>query len=131
VPAGAGSVATQPGADDAMEAETSPEPSTTREGSEGEGERLRPAPRRYGWAALLQRVFAADALRCPRCGATLRLLAAIEDPAIARRILECMRLPARAPPLAPAGAVGPPETQWPDGSDAPEDFDQRPPDERR
>ena len=40
--------------------------------------------------------------RCPRCGATLRLIAAIEDPAIARRILECIGLPARAPPIAPA-----------------------------
>src|SRR5262245_44371453 len=40
--------------------------------------------------------------RCPRCGSTIRLVAAIEDPAIARRILDCMGLPARAPPtLAP------------------------------
>jgi hypothetical protein len=60
------------------------------------------SPRRYRWADLLQRVFAIDALRCPRCGSTLRLVAAIEDPAIARRILECMELPARAPPLAAA-----------------------------
>ena len=59
-----------------------------------------PRPRRLRWAALLQRVFGLDALRCPRCGATLRLIAAIEDPAIARRILECLGLPARAPPLA-------------------------------
>jgi hypothetical protein len=26
-------------------------------------------------------------------------IAAIEDPAVARRILECLKLPARAPPL--------------------------------
>ena len=51
------------------------------------------------WAALLQRVFEVDALRCPRCGATMRLIAAIEDPEVARRILECLELPARAPPL--------------------------------
>lgn len=37
-------------------------------------------PRRTRRAALLQRVFAGDALACPRCDATLRLLAAIEDP---------------------------------------------------
>jgi hypothetical protein len=61
-------------------------------------------PRRLRWAALLQRVFGLDALRCPRCGATLRLIAAIEDPAIARRILECIGLPARAPPIAPAAS---------------------------
>ena len=54
--------------------------------------------RRTRWAALLQRVFSIDALTCPRCGSTLRLIAAIEDPTVARVILECMDLPARAPP---------------------------------
>jgi len=70
---------------------------------------------RMRWAVLLQRVFEVagqlrwpcpseskihwDALRCPRCGSTMRLLAAIEDPEVARRILECLELPARAPPL--------------------------------
>ena len=54
------------------------------------------------WAALLQRVFAVDALQCPRCGGTLRLLASIEDPAVARAILECLDLPARAPPIGTA-----------------------------
>jgi len=29
----------------------------------------------------------------------MRLSAAIEDPDVARRILECLKLPARAPPL--------------------------------
>ena len=59
---------------------------------------------RMRWAALLQRVFGVDALRCPRCGSTLRLLAAIEDAAVARAILESLELPPRAPPLAPASA---------------------------
>jgi len=54
---------------------------------------------RMRWATLLQRVFEIDALRCPRCGSTMRLIAAIEDPDVARRILECLKLPARAPPL--------------------------------
>jgi len=62
-------------------------------------------PRRLRWAALLQRVFDIDALRCPRCGSTLRLIAAIEDPAIARRILACIGLPARAPPVSPAAST--------------------------
>jgi hypothetical protein len=57
---------------------------------------------RMRWAALLQRVFEVEALRCPRCGSTMHLIAAIEDPDVARRILECMRLPARAPPLGEA-----------------------------
>jgi hypothetical protein len=32
----------------------------------------------------------------------MRLLAAIESPEIIRAILDCLGLPARAPPLAPA-----------------------------
>jgi len=78
-------------------------------------------PRRTRWAALLRRVFAVDALACPRCGATLRLLAAIEDPAVARAILLCLGLPARAPP--PRAADSEPATD----EDAPFDFDQRTP----
>jgi len=58
--------------------------------------------RRTPWAELLQRVFELDALRCPACGQRMRVLAAITDPQVARRILECLDLPARAPPLAPA-----------------------------
>jgi len=60
--------------------------------------------RRLRWAALLQRVFEIDALQCPRCGSTMRLIAAIEDPTVAQKILECLKLPARAPPLASAAA---------------------------
>jgi len=63
--------------------------------------------RRMRWASLLQRVFEVDALQCPRCGATLRLIAAIEDPMVARKILECQKLPARAPPLVPAADDAP------------------------
>ena len=50
----------------------------------------------------MQRVFEVDALHCPACGGRMRVLSAITDPAIARRILECLRLPPRAPPLSPA-----------------------------
>jgi len=79
-------------------------------------------PRRTRWAALLQRVFAVDALACPRCGANLRLLAAIEDPAVARAILGCLALPARAPPPA----TGQPTASQPDPDpDPPFEFDQR------
>jgi hypothetical protein len=60
---------------------------------------------RICWAALLQRVFEIDAIRCPRCGGVMRLIAAIEDPDVARRILECLKLPARAPPLGAAAIV--------------------------
>ncbi len=57
---------------------------------------------RTRWAALLERVFEVDALRCPSCGSTMRLIAAIEDLDVARRTLECLELPARAPPLGEA-----------------------------
>jgi hypothetical protein len=89
----------------------------------------RPSPRRLSWAALLQRVFELDALRCPRCGTTLRLVAAIEDPAVAHKILACLDLPARAPPLCPASD----EPAWHESTicddEAAWTFDQRPPDD--
>jgi len=56
--------------------------------------------RRSLWAELLQRVFEVDALRCPRCGGRMRVLAAITEADAARRILACLNLPTRAPPLA-------------------------------
>ncbi len=64
-----------------------------------------PAPRRsrrHPWAELLQHVFEIDVLCCPNCGGKMRILAAITDPNVARNILECLSLPARAPPHAPA-----------------------------
>ncbi len=57
--------------------------------------------RRIAWADLLKRVFKIDALRCPGCGGRMRLLAAITDPSVARRILECLALSSRAPPIEP------------------------------
>ena len=77
-----------------------------------DGEDFRPQPdlrnraRRIRWAALLQRVFEVDALRCPRCGSRLRLIAAIEDPTVASKILECLKPPARAPPPEPTTPDG-------------------------
>ncbi len=41
----------------------------------------------------------------------MRLIAAIEDPDVARRILECLELPARAPPLGGVAAA-PEQPQW-------------------
>jgi len=57
--------------------------------------------RRHPWADLLQRVFEVDALSCPCCGGRMRILAAIAEADVARRILACLALPARAPPVAP------------------------------
>lgn len=64
----------------------------------------RTSGRRLQWASLLQRVFEIEALRCPRCGCSMRLIAAIEDPVVARNILECLSLPSRGPPLEPVVA---------------------------
>ena len=72
-----------------------------------------PAPSRrprYGWAELMRRVFAIDPLDCPHCGGRLRLLALIERPSIARRILK--HLGHRTTPRATAPARAPPQTAW-------------------
>jgi hypothetical protein len=61
--------------------------------------------RRIAWADLLKRVFEVDALRCPACGERMRLTATITEPSVARRILECLGLSSRAPPLAPADEI--------------------------
>ena len=83
--------------------------------------------RRLRWAQLLQRVFAIDALRCPRCGATLRLLAVIVDQAVARAILDCIGSPARSPPQSePPAQLEAEETSEADDA-APFDFDQSSP----
>ena len=65
-------------------------------------EKEKPHARNYTWSQLMARIFAVDVLECPRCGGRMRILAAIEDPAVARKILDCLGLPSRPPPLAPA-----------------------------
>jgi hypothetical protein len=56
--------------------------------------------RRREWAKLIARVFEVDPLRC-RCGATMRIVAFILDPAVIRKILQYRPQPkarAHAPP---------------------------------
>jgi hypothetical protein len=75
-------------------------------------------PRRLSWAQLLRRVFAVDAFQCD-CGGRMRILAAIDQPGVARAILDCLGLSSRAPPLAPASPPEPTdlelgfEEHWP------------------
>ncbi len=104
-----------------------------------QADRSEPLPRRIAWADLLKRVFEVDALRCPACGKRMRLLAAITDPDVARRILACLALPPRAPPLAPANEIdlglevghGAFELPLPQAqSDSGFDFDRSPAEER-
>ena len=55
----------------------------------------------------------------------MRILAAITNPDIARRILCCMGLPPRAPPLAVASRYRAIDDPWLDASES-FDFDQTP-----
>jgi Putative transposase/Transposase zinc-binding domain len=56
--------------------------------------------RNYAWAELMKRVWAIDVLECPRCFGRMRLVAAIRAENTLRRILECLALPSRAPPVS-------------------------------
>ena len=59
-------------------------------------------PARMGWARLLKRVFDLDLEHYPQCGGGMKIIAAIEEPAVIARILTHLGLPARAPPRSPA-----------------------------
>ena len=68
---------------------------------------MRPTTRmkhRRAWAGrgLLKCVFDIDLEHCPQCGGTLKIIAAIEEPAVIVKILTHLGLPARAPPRSPA-----------------------------
>ncbi len=60
------------------------------------------ASARMSWAQLLKRVFDIDIVRCPHCGGTMKIIAAILEPAVITKILAHLGLPTRAPPRAPA-----------------------------
>ncbi len=64
------------------------------------------APARISWARLLKRVFDIDIEKCPHphCGGTLKIIAAIENPAVIAKILTHLGLSARPPPRASARA---------------------------
>ena len=58
--------------------------------------------KRRSWAELLERTFAVDVLRCPKCGGRRHRIATITDPLVARKILLHLGLRAEPPELAPA-----------------------------
>ena len=66
-------------------------------------------PRNYSWAELMRRVWSVDVLECPRCSGRMRIIAAIHPPTATRKILDCLGLPTRAPPVKPAVAEDIPE----------------------
>ncbi len=49
--------------------------------------------------------FAIDVLQCDRCGGAMRLMATIHSPEATRKILDCLGLPSRPPPMAPAPCI--------------------------
>jgi hypothetical protein len=55
------------------------------------------------WARLLKRVFDIDIERCPNCGGALKIIAAIEEPAVIAKILTPLKL-AHPSPAALTGA---------------------------
>jgi hypothetical protein len=64
-----------------------------------DGGRLLATAPRLDWATLLKRTFQIDVFVCPRCHGPTRVIAAITEPAVIRKILGHLREPpARAPP---------------------------------
>ena len=51
----------------------------------------------------MKRTMGLDVLDCPRCHTRMELITAIEDPAVARKIIDHLSLPARPPPRGRSG----------------------------
>ncbi len=67
---------------------------------------------RIPWAKLLKRVFDIDITICPKCRGKVRIISAIEDPAVISKILNHLGLPSTPPRLQPAR--GPPDCEQSD-----------------
>ena len=67
-----------------------------------------PSTYRLDWASLLKRVFGVDVLKCSRCQGQMQLIACIEEPDVAKKILGHLGL--RAEPLPTLRAQAPPIT---------------------
>jgi hypothetical protein len=76
------------------------------------GEQRGGRARNYAWAQLMARVFELDVLACPRCGGRMRMLAAIDSPDVIRKILSCLGIPTRPPPVASAMPDGDSSDLW-------------------
>ncbi|MBI5477820.1 MAG: hypothetical protein HY906_03125 [Deltaproteobacteria bacterium] len=66
------------------------------------------------WADLFRRVFAQDLLQCPKCDGEMHLIAVIQDPAVAERILRHLGLWQRGPPRGRRVVVEPTDRETPD-----------------
>jgi Putative transposase/Transposase zinc-binding domain len=65
-------------------------------------------PRNYSWAEPMRRVLSVDVLECPRCGGRPRILCVVHPPEAIRKILECLGIPSRPPPVCRATGVDDP-----------------------
>lgn len=63
------------------------------------GSAKKPNPR-IGWAQLLARVFGLDVTECGNCGGKIKVIAAIIDEDVVKRILDHMGLPSHVPKFA-------------------------------
>lgn len=63
-------------------------------------------PKRISWARLLKRIFNIDISRCPNCNGKVRIISAIENPKIIRKILDHLGIPSSPPKL---GSVAEPQ----------------------
>jgi hypothetical protein len=79
---------------------------------------------RMSWARLLKRVFGIDVEICELCSGKTRILAAIEDPPVIKKILKHLGLSHMPPQIYPAR--GPPLQAFEEGQTFTLDFDQPP-----
>jgi hypothetical protein len=63
------------------------------------------------WARLFNRVFKIDVETCPLCKTQVRIIAAVEEPKVIKKILTHLGLPTASPYHQPAR--GPPEAELP------------------
>ena len=64
---------------------------------------------RISWARLLKRIFGIDVEKCNLCGGRVKIISAIEDPKVIKKILDHVGMPSVAP--APKPARGPPQNE--------------------
>jgi hypothetical protein len=74
------------------------------------------ARRKANWARLIQKVYEVDPLECLNCGATMRIIALIDDAEVIERILKHLNVWQPLPePLMASG----PDPPWPKGESLP------------
>jgi len=72
--------------------------------------------RKVNWARLIQKVYEVDPLECPHCGATLRIIALIDEPVVIERILKHLKARDPGPATIQPSGRDPP---WPQGETLP------------